>query len=206
MSRKDKISEAKTIYEIELSAMLNDTERWRKFLEFSSEFYKYSFVENLLMFAQRPEVTMCATMEQWNSVGRWVNRGAKGIRLIDNTEDEISLKYVFDVKDTHGIAKALYRRWSAEKNQILEILTNYFNYDNMDNLKDIVTRYIYENFDSNNIIRSLSDEELDYLDSEFIENIINFTTYSVAYRSGIKVDIEELLKEFSNIKSDFQLN
>ena len=77
MSRKDKISEAKTIYEIELSAMLNDTERWRKFLEFSSEFYKYSFVENLLMFAQRPEVTMCATMEQWNSVGRWVNRGAK---------------------------------------------------------------------------------------------------------------------------------
>ena len=205
MSRKDKISEAKTIYEIELSAMLNDTERWRKFLEFSSEFYKYSFVENLLMFAQRPEVTMCATMEQWNSVGRWVNRGAKGIRLIDNTEDEISLKYVFDVKDTHGIAKALYRRWSAEKNQILEILTNYFNYDNMDNLKDIVTRYIYENFDSNNIIRGLSDEELDYLDSEFIENIINFTTYSVAYRSGIKVDSEELLKEFSNIKSDFQL-
>ena len=49
MGRKEKINEAKVIYEIELSAMQNDVNRWKEFLKFSSEFYKYSFIENLLM-------------------------------------------------------------------------------------------------------------------------------------------------------------
>ena len=69
MGRKEKINEARTIFEIEIASMVADSNRWKKFLDFSSEFYKYSFTENLLMFAQRPNVTMCATLEQWNSVG-----------------------------------------------------------------------------------------------------------------------------------------
>ena len=69
MGRKEKINEARTIFEIEIASMLQDSEKWKQFLDFSSEFYKYSFPENLLMFAQRPDVTMCATLEQWNSVG-----------------------------------------------------------------------------------------------------------------------------------------
>ena len=128
MTRKEKINEVKVIYDIELSAMQNDVNRWKKFLDFSSEFYKYNFTENLLMFGQKPSVTMCATLEQWNSVGRWVNRKAKGIRLIENLEDEIYLKYVFDVKDTHGDAKVLFRRWNAEEKQIINILKDYFKY------------------------------------------------------------------------------
>lgn len=205
MGQKEKINEAKAIYDIEMSAMLNDVNRWKKFLDFSSEFYKYSFMENLLMFAQRPDVTMCATMEQWNSVGRWVNRGAKGIRIINNQDDEISLKYVFDVKDTHGDAKILFRRWKADENQIVNILKDYFKYEKSDTIEDIVTRYIYENFDNNAIIKGLSDVELKTLTPDFLENTIKYSIYNVAKRCDIKVDEENLFNEFSKIQSPLQL-
>ena len=66
MTLKEKINEAKVIYDIEISAILKDKNRWKKFLDFSSGFYKYTFMENLLMFAQKPNVTMCATLEQCN--------------------------------------------------------------------------------------------------------------------------------------------
>ena len=205
MGRKEKINEAKVIYEIELSAMQNDVNRWKEFLKFSSEFYKYSFIENLLMFAQRPDVTMCATIEQWNSVGRWVNRGAKGIRLIDNQEDEITLKYVFDVKDTHGDAKVLFRRWTAEQQQIIDILKDYFHYDNYNNLKDIINMYVYKHFDNNMTIKGLTEKETEELTPDFLENTINSVTYCVAQRSGIEVDEKELFKNFSNITNELQL-
>lgn len=204
MGRKEKINEAKLIYDIELSAMQNDVERWKKFLEFSSEFYKYSFIETLLMFAQRPDVTMCATIEQWNSVGRWVNRGTKGIRLIDNQEDEISLKYVFDVKDTHGDTKVLFRRWNAEEQQIINILKDYFHYNNY-NLEDIISRYIYEHFDINTTIKSLTEEEMKQLTPDFLENTINSVIYCIAKRSNIEIDENKLFNNFSSISNNLQL-
>ena len=129
MTLKEKINEAKVIYDIEISAILKDKNRWKKFLDFSSGFYKYTFMENLLMFAQKPNVTMCATLEQWNSVGRWVNRGAKALKIINNQDDEIYLKYVFDVKDTHGDAKVLFRKWESNEDQVVHILKNYFKYE-----------------------------------------------------------------------------
>lgn len=205
MGKKEKINEAKKIYEIELSAIQNDVNRWKNFLKFSSEFYKYSFIENLLMFAQRPDVTMCATIEQWNSVGRWVNRGTKGIRLIDNQDDEITLKYVFDVNDTHGNEKVLFRKWTAEQQQIIDILKDYFHYNNYNNLKDIITMYIYEHFDNNRTIKGLTEMEKEELTTDFLENNINFVTYCVAKRSGIYVDENELFKNFSNVKNKLQL-
>ena len=205
MRQKDRINEAKVIYDIEISSILNDVNRWKSFLDFSSEFYKYSFTENLLMFAQKPSVTMCATMEQWNSVGRWVNRGAKAIRIINNQENEISLKYVFDVTDTHGDAKVLFRRWKSDEKQIIDILKNYFKYQECKTLEDIITRYVYENFDNNSIIKGLSEEELDILTPDFLENSIKYLIYNVAKRCNIKVDEENIFNGFSKIQSPLQL-
>lgn len=205
MGKKEKINEAKAIYDIEISSMLNDVNRWKNFLNFSSEFYKYSFMENLLMFAQRPDVTMCATIEQWNSVGRWVNKGTKGIRIINNQDDEISLKYVFDLKDTHGDAKVLFRRWKANESQIVNILKDYFKYENSNTLEEIVTKYVYNNFDNNSIVKGLSDEELETLTPDFLENTIKYSIYNIAKRCDIKVDEEKLFNGFSKIQSQLQL-
>lgn len=205
MTLKEKINEAKVIYDIEISAILKDKNRWKKFLDFSSGFYKYTFMENLLMFAQKPNVTMCATLEQWNSVGRWVNRGAKALKIINNQDDEIYLKYVFDVKDTHGDAKVLFRKWESNEDQVVHILKNYFKYEECNSLNDIIMRYVYENFDTNKIVKGLSDDELDVLNSDFLENIIKYTTYSVAKRCNVKVDEEEIFENFSNIENPLQL-
>ena len=205
MTLKEKINEAKVTYDIEISAILKDKNRWKKFLDFSSGFYKYTFMENLLMFAQKPNVTMCATLEQWNSVGRWVNRGAKALKIINNQDDEIYLKYVFDVKDTHGDAKVLFRKWESNEDQVVHILKNYFKYEECNSLNDIIMRYVYENFDTNKIVKGLSDDELDVLNSDSLENIIKYTTYSVAKRCNVKVDEEEIFENFSKIENPLQL-
>ena len=63
--------------------------------------YRLPFDEQLLIYAQRPDATAVLEMERWNQrFGRWVNRGAKGIAVIDR-ERPHRLRYYFDVADTH---------------------------------------------------------------------------------------------------------
>ena len=59
---------------------------WMRYLDTASRLYRYPFADTLLIHAQRPDVTACAELEVWNEkMRRWVNRGAKGIALIDDT-------------------------------------------------------------------------------------------------------------------------
>ena len=74
---------------------------WRAFLDTSARLYKYSYEDQLMIFAQRPDATACAPYELWNQrMRRYVRRGAKGIALIDRSGDVPKLRYVFDVSDT----------------------------------------------------------------------------------------------------------
>ena len=74
---------------------------WRAFLDTSARLYKYSYDDQLMIFAQRPDATACAPYELWNRwMRRYVRRGAKGIALIDRSGDVPKLRYVFDVSDT----------------------------------------------------------------------------------------------------------
>ena len=53
---------------------------WMKYLDTAARLYRYSFTDQLLIYAQRPQATACASLELWNEkMMRWVNRGAKGI-------------------------------------------------------------------------------------------------------------------------------
>ena len=66
-----------------LKDITSSSENWIKFLNTASNNYKYSFNEQVLIYAQKPEATACADIETWNKrLKRWVNRGAKGIALI----------------------------------------------------------------------------------------------------------------------------
>ena len=74
---------------------------WTAFLDTSSRLYKYPFHDQLMIHAQRPEATACASYEVWNdTMRRYVRRGAKGIALVDNSGDAPRLRYVFDISDT----------------------------------------------------------------------------------------------------------
>ena len=80
-------------------------QEWMRFLDTASRLYKYTFPEQLLIYAQRPEATAVASMEIWNQkMFRWIKKGSKGIALIDNTSGpKIKLRYVFDVQDTYKV-------------------------------------------------------------------------------------------------------
>jgi len=74
---------------------------WTSFLKTAAWSYKYSFQDQLLIYAQRPDATACAPIEVWNEkLGRWVNKGAKGIALIDDSGSRLRLRHVFDVSNT----------------------------------------------------------------------------------------------------------
>nr|MCR5603097.1 hypothetical protein [Lachnospiraceae bacterium] len=96
-------NEIKGLAEFAAKRIAENEQEWMAFLDTAMRVYKYTFNEQMLIYAQRPDATACATLEIWNErMHCWVNKGAKGIALID--EDGISrsgLKYVFDVSDVH---------------------------------------------------------------------------------------------------------
>ena len=74
---------------------------WTAFLDTASRLYKYPFADQLMIHAQRPEATACASYEVWvDTMRRYVRRGAKGIALVDHFGDAPRLRYVFDIADT----------------------------------------------------------------------------------------------------------
>jgi len=76
-------------------------ESWTDYLTTASRLYKYPFVDQLMIYAQRPDATACADYDVWNSrMNRYVRRGAKGIALLDESSGFPRLHYVFDVSDT----------------------------------------------------------------------------------------------------------
>ncbi len=78
-----------------------DGETWRSFLQTASTLYKYGFYDQMMIYAQRPDATACASYEIWNqTMRRYVRRGAKGIALLDMTGDVPRYHYVFDAADT----------------------------------------------------------------------------------------------------------
>ena len=102
----------------------NSPQDWMSYLDVAARLYRYSFTDVLLIHAQRPDATACAEMELWNQkMSRWVNRGAKGIALLDDTGPRTKLRYVFDIADTHlvrgGKTPLLWNLDSHEHEQII---------------------------------------------------------------------------------------
>ena len=99
---------------------------WMDYMDTASRLYRYSFSDQLLIHAQHPEATACASLELWNEkMFRWVNRGARGIALLDETGQHTRLRYVFDISDTHMVAggRSPYL-WKMQEHQREEILTH----------------------------------------------------------------------------------
>ena len=75
---------------------------WQSFLSSVCRNYKCRFDEQLLIFAQRPDATAVTTLETWNrQFKRWVNKNSKGIAVFDTKGRRNTLKYYFDISDTH---------------------------------------------------------------------------------------------------------
>ena len=185
-------------------------EEWTKFLDTAARLYRYTFPELLLIYAQRPDATAVASMEIWNErMYRWVNRGSRGIALIDNTSGpRTRLRYVFDIRDTHKIKNLgrdpkLWRMIPAGEQLSAEYLQNQFSLEEVDGglaetlrqaARESVQQWLPDAFDE--LLLNVQGTYLEELDEqnqriEFQELMENSTWYILLKRSGL--DVQEYL-------------
>ena len=196
------------------------SENWIEFLNTASNNYKYSFSEQVLIYAQKANATACADIETWNKrLKRWVNKGAKGIALLSIENGRSVLRHVFDISDTHsGIGQNL-KLWEVKPsytNGIIETLENSFG--NLE-IKDTLAEAIYSSS-----INLVEDNFQDYLvdlkevtEGSFLQelNDIELESYfrgilanSIAYMTMKRCGIDpmehfsladfEIIKQFNN--------
>lgn len=125
-------------------------ERWEAFLKSAAWMYKYSFEDQLLIYAQKPTAKACAEFEVWNQkVHRWVNKGAKGIALLGEHDH---IRYVFDVADTNHPNNIPFQLWSLQgtpHEQVIQKLENYYGESSketfQDSIKEMVQHMVMDN-------------------------------------------------------------
>ena len=123
MARLDEIRGLAEYHAAHISSSPKD---WMNYLDTAARLYRYPFMDQLLIHAQRPKATACASLELWNEkMLRWVNRGAKGIALLDETMQKTRLRYVFDIQDTHKVkgGRTPYL-WRLQEKQQEELLNH----------------------------------------------------------------------------------
>lgn len=116
------------LYKATLKDFNDDQNSWIEFLSCAAMNYKYSFSEQVLIYAQKPNAIACNTLEDWNKkFNRWVNKDSKGIAIIDESNGNTYLRFVFDVADTNNHYGKRFRVWNVNKNyeqDIIESLQN----------------------------------------------------------------------------------
>ena len=176
---------------------------WMNYLDTAARLYRYPFMDQLLIHAQRPKATACASLELWNEkMLRWVNRGAKGIALLDETMQKTRLRYVFDIQDTHkvkgGRTPYLWQLQEKQQDALLNHLEEVYGLEAKDagNLSDALmatAKYmVEENLDEyldglTYVIEGTYLEELeeDTIRSEFRSLLTDSIYYTLASRCGL---------------------
>ena len=134
MARLDEIRGLAEYHAAHISSSPRD---WMNYLDTAARLYRYPFMDQLLIHAQRPKATACASLELWNEkMLRWVNRGAKGIALLDETMQKTRLRYVFDIQDTHkvkgGRTPYLWRLQEKQQEELLNHLEEVYGLEVID--------------------------------------------------------------------------
>ena len=168
-----------------------DAERWAAFLRTASNNYKYSFNDQVLIHSQKPDATACAELEFWNSrMRRWINKGTKGIALVDYSGRVPRLRYVFDVSDTHSRYGNEVHLWSAKErfhDDIITALEDSFGElaDKTDFSGAVISAA--KNLVEDNIQDYLSDLNSDGMNEAFRAAVLASTQYMMLSRCGIDV-------------------
>ena len=179
----------------------NSPKDWMNYLDVAARLYRYSFKDTLLIHAQRPDATACAELEVWNKkMNRWVNRGAKGIALLDDASPRAKLRYVFDIADTHlvqgGKTPILWRiDYSEHQQMILDHLADTYALTQTDSmnaaLMELAQQLTAENLEEamDGLEYEVADTFLEGLDEDnlrvrFRELMTNSIFYTLSRRCG----------------------
>ncbi len=94
---------------------ISDSGVWQYFLKTAAWHFKYSFNDQVLIFAQNSEATACAGMDDWvNKTKRWVKKDARPIALVRENGNQYYLDYVFDISDTSNFSKREIKLWQYD--------------------------------------------------------------------------------------------
>lgn len=131
------------LYQTTLKEITTTQRTWRDFLRSGCYNYKCRFDEQVLIYAQRPDAKAVLEIERWNKLfGRWVNRGATGIAVFDDTHNgRARLKHYFDISDTHpGRFTRSVPLWEMQEryeDEVIEALENSFG--ELDDKTDLIS-------------------------------------------------------------------
>ena len=190
------------LFDETIEEISRDSENWQSFLKTASMNYKYSFSDQLLIYAQRPNSTACADYDTWNNVfGRYVK--GEGIALLTEYNGRPRLRYVWDIKNTHIKYHSNGKRielWKIEKSiedKLIENLKSKYEYlENKNNFIDVV-KSLSNNLVLNNyynyyegLVENKNDIKLKHLNDEVIERkfkelLENSVAYMIINRCGI---------------------
>ena len=196
--------------------IVRNEENWKKYLTTAFRLYKYPFKDQLLIYAQRPSATACASMDIWNKkMFCWVNRNAKGIALLDEKSDT-GLKYVFDVSDVHrgGRGSSLPYLWSMEKEHqkvVLERLEALYGQTTKragfpkriqelaERIAESVSEGLQNDLEKMKKGSTLEHQSAETIKKEFHQTLSNSIAYSILKRCGIAENVLSKTIEFPYI-------
>lgn len=189
-----KLRQITDLYGETLTQISKNPDDWMSFLECAAMNYKYPFNDQVLIYAQRPEAVACAKIEAWNKqVGRWVNRGAKGIALLSEDNGYTNLRYVFDIADTNSKFGKSFRLWSVPKPYEVDIIESLENrYGELEDKSSLglaiksVSKILVEDnmqdyledlkfYRENSSLEPMTDEAVQLLFQNALENSIAFS-------------------------------
>ena len=204
------------LYNTTLLRVTGNHERWTGFLRAACYNYKCPFDEQILIYAQRPNATAVLELDKWNNqFGRWVNKGASGIAILDDAHGKGRFKYYFDVSDTHATQRSrpvpIWEMDAAFTDRVIETLENTFGALSE---KETLTEAVYSashNAVTDNLpdyLRDLKDcredsllEELDDLNVEvsYRKALESSIAYMLLTRLGIPADAILVPEDFTAV-------
>lgn len=185
----------------QIESISSSPQHWMSFLKTSAWMYKFSFDDQLLIYAQRPDARACASYETWNDkLHRWIKRGSKGIALLNENG---TLRYVFDISDTRSPENKPLHLWSVDitnEEEFIEMIVD--KYGPFESTLDygqaviLMSKTIVEDnyqdyfsslkkFNQESILSELEDHEIE---GKFKDLLTNSMAYQILHRSGVDPD------------------
>jgi len=188
---------------------------WMKYLEFSSRIWKHRFDSQILIYAQKPNATFVADMNIWNNkINRYINKGAKAIKVFDTSKTPVMINLLFDVSDTNGDESTYPKTWILN-NEYKKLLNDRYNKKyNTDNisLRETIaylcgqySEIVYKSYitDVDKQISILDNLLFNNFDDKFKLTLTESMIYLISLRCNIGEDLDttKLFKYISEFKS-----
>ena len=174
---------------------------WQNFLGSACYNFRLPFDEQLLIYAQRPDAKAVLSFNSWNNrFNRMVNRGAKGIAVVDDSTDNPRLKYYFDISDTSERENSkpvpIWKYQDSFKDDVIKTLQNAYDIasDDIYNAVWETSKVLVEdNINDYNadLVMCKNDSFLEELSEDMCESVLRMALQnSVAYMIMVRLNLD----------------